>query len=417
MVSPFDRWNIKSSRGQDTVLKGIIRGVKELIQPDELRNRLEWSVANNKPLVVKEGFDPTAPDIHIGNMVSIRKLRTFQELGHRVVFLIGDYTGLVGDPSGQDRARKQMTKEEVLANAETYKQQIFKVLDPEKTEIRFNSEWFEGMSFSQVLELTSRYTVARILERDDFEKRYKAGNPISVMEFLYPLMQGYDSVALQSDIEIGGTDQKFNLLVGRALQERYGQKPQVVMTLPLLVGTDGVEKMSKSLGNYIGINESPQEIYGKTMSIPDNLIYDYFVLTTEVSDKKLKEVKAQLDSGSVNPMELKKQLAFELVAIYHNKSEAEKAQEDFRLKFSKKEIPEDIPELLISSDEPLIWIVKVIVASNVVSSNSAAMRLIKGGGVQLNGVRIIDKDYKVNLAQDNVIKIGKKNFLKIKWNK
>ncbi|MCD6163109.1 MAG: tyrosine--tRNA ligase [candidate division Zixibacteria bacterium] len=395
----------------------ISRGVEEIIQPDDLKKRLEWSITNNKPLVIKEGFDPTAPDIHIGHMVSIRKLRTFQKLGHRVVFLIGDYTGLVGDPSGRNSARKKMTEEEVLENAETYKKQIFKVLDSEKTEIKFNSEWFKKMDFAGVLKLTSQYTIARILERDDFEKRYKAGNPISVMEFLYPLMQGYDSVALHVDVEIGGTDQKFNLLVGRTLQERYGQQAQIVMTLPLLVGTDGVEKMSKSLGNYIGINDPGTEIYGKAMSIPDNQILNYFTLATEVNEDKLKQIKLQLESDSVNPMVLKKELAWTLVELYHNKAEAEKARNDFEMKFSKKIIPDDIPELLISSDEPRVWIVKVIAASGIAKSNSAAIRLIKGGGIQLNGAKIADKDQKVDLSNDNVIKIGKKNFFKIKWNK
>ena len=395
----------------------ISRGVEEIIQPDELKSRLEWSITNNKPLIIKEGFDPTAPDIHIGHMVTISKLRTFQKLGHRVIFLIGDYTGLVGDPSGRNSARTKMTEEEVLANAETYKQQIFKVLDPEKTEIKFNSEWFKAMDFAGLLELTSKYTVARILERDDFEKRYKAGNPISIMEFLYPLMQGYDSVALNVDIEIGGYDQKFNLLVGRVLQERYGQKSQIVMTLPLLVGTDGVEKMSKSLGNYIGINDPATEIYGKAMSIPDSQILNYFTLATDVSEEKFKQVKQQLDSGSVNPMILKKDLAYTLVEIYHNKAEADKARQDFEMKFSKKEIPDDIPELLVSGDQPQVWVVKVIVESGVAKSNSAALRLIKGGGIQLNGIKIADKDCKVDLSSENVIKIGKKNFFKIKWNK
>jgi tyrosyl-tRNA synthetase len=395
----------------------ITRGVSEIIQADELVKILEWSITNNKPLVIKQGFDPTAPDIHLGHMVSIRKLRTFQQLGHRVVFLIGDYTGLVGDPSGKSTARKRMTEADVLANAETYKKQIFKVLDPDKTEIRFNSEWFKKLDFAGVLELTSHYTVARLLERDDFEKRYKAGNPISMMEFMYPLMQGYDSVALKADIEIGGTDQKFNLLVGRALQERYGQKPQVVMTLPLLIGTDGTDKMSKSLGNYIGINESPTDIYGKAMSIPDSLIYDYFVLATEVGEDKLKQVKTQLENPSLNPMNLKKELASILVEIYHNKSDAEKAQADFELKFSKRETPEDVPELVVSSDEQEIWIAKVIVASKVALSTSQAIRLIQGGGVELNGAKVIDKDFKINLNQDNLIKIGKKSFFRIKWNK
>lgn len=395
----------------------ITRGCEEVIQGDELKKRIEWSVTNNTPLVVKQGFDPTAPDIHIGHMVTIRKLRVFQQLGHQVVFLIGDYTGLVGDPSGRNSARKKMTEEEVLANAETYKQQIFKVLDPDKTQIRFNSEWFKKMTFAGVLELTSQYTVARILERDDFEKRYKAGNPISIMEFLYPLMQGYDSVALKADVEIGGTDQKFNLLVGRALQERYGQKPQIVLTHPLLVGTDGVEKMSKSLGNYIGINEPPTEIFGKAMSIPDSLIVNYFTLATEVDSTRIADIKKQLETDSVNPMIFKKELARELVKLYHDETAAKKAQEDFEMKFSKKEIPGDIPELAISSDEPELWIVNLIVQSGVAKSNSQAMRLVKGGGVQLNGTKVTDKDLKVKLSEENIIKIGKKNFFKIVWNK
>jgi len=395
----------------------ISRGVEEIIQTDELVKRLEWSVSNNKPLVVKQGFDPTAPDIHIGHMVSIRKLRTFQELGHRVVFLIGDYTGLVGDPSGRNSARKKMTEEEVMANAETYKQQIFKALDPDKTEVRFNSEWFKKMNFADVLELTSMYTIARILERDDFEKRYKAGNPISVMEFLYPLMQGYDSVALKADIEIGGTDQKFNLLVGRVLQERYGLKPQIVLTLPLLVGTDGVEKMSKSLGNYIGINDSPTEIYGKSMSIPDNQILNYFTLATEADTDKLDQVKQQLESGSINPMELKKELAFMLAEMYHNKDKAKKAEKDFEMKFSKKEIPDDIPELILASGSQITEIYNVVMASGVPSSGSACRRLFSGKAIELNGEKIADMNYKVDLSDENVIKIGKKNFFKIIWNK
>jgi tyrosyl-tRNA synthetase len=395
----------------------LSRGAEEIIQPDELKKRLEWSVKNNKPLVVKEGFDPTAPDIHIGHVVTIRVLRRFQELGHRVIFLIGDYTGLVGDPSGRNTARKKMTEEEVIANAETYKKQIFKILDPDKTEIKFNSEWFKKMSFAGVLELTSQYTVARILERDDFEKRYKAGNPISIMEFLYPLMQGYDSIALQADVEIGGSDQKFNLLVGRVLQERFGQPPQVVMTYPLLVGTDGVEKMSKSLGNYIGINEPPAEIYGKTMSIPDNLIYDYFVLATEVDENRLKKIKKQLDDDSVNPMSLKKELACALVETYYNKSEASRAQQDFELKFSKREVPDDVPVLSISSPGSNVKLIDIVMASGIPQSTSAARRLIAGGGVQVNGARVANFEDKIDISADVIVKIGKKNFWKVRWNK
>jgi len=396
----------------------ISRGVEEIIQTDELIKRLEWSISNSQSLVVKQGFDPTAPDIHIGHMVSIRKLRTFQELGHRVVFLIGDYTGLVGDPSGQNSARKKMTEDEVMANAETYKQQIFKALAPDKTEIRFNSEWFKKMNFAEVLELTSRYTIARILERDDFEKRYKSGNPISVMEFLYPLMQGYDSVALKADVEIGGTDQKFNLLVGRAIQERYGQKPQIVMTMPLLVGTDGVEKMSKSLGNYIGINDSAIEIYGRAMSIPDDQILNYFTLATEADADKLDQVKGQLESGSVNPMILKQELAFALVEIYHNKTEAEKAQRDFGLKFSERKIKAAHAETINMGDEINAQLIDAVMKTGIPKSKSDARRLIKGGGVKVNGKKIIKFDYKLDLSKENIITVGKKkkNF-KIERNK
>jgi tyrosyl-tRNA synthetase len=393
----------------------ISRGAEEIIQADDLKKALEWSVANQKPLIVKQGFDPTAPDIHIGHMVSIRKLRTFQKFGHRVVFLIGDYTGMVGDPSGKSSARKRLTEEEVLANAETYKKQIFKVLDPDKTEIRFNSEWFKKLDFAGVLELTSYYTIARLLERDDFEKRYKAGNPISLMELLYPLMQGFDSVSLHANVELGGTDQKFNLLVGRALQERYGQKPQTVITMPLLVGTDGTDKMSKSLGNYIGINDSPTDIFGKVMSIPDSLIYNYFLLATEVDEAKLKSVKAQLEDKSLNPMALKKELGQTIVELYHSHSDAIHAREDFEMKFSKREIPDDIPNLDIPGSEQMLWIVKVIVISGVANSNSAAIRLIQGGGVELNGAKVTDKDYKIDLGQPNTIKIGKKSFFKLNW--
>ncbi len=392
----------------------ITLGASEIIQADELRELLIKSVSTATPLIVKEGFDPTAPDIHLGHMVTIRKLRTFQKFGHRVVFLIGDYTGLVGDPSGRNTSRKRMSEEEVIANAETYKKQIFKVLDPEKTEICFNSAWFKKLDFAGVLELTSRYTVARLLERDDFDKRFKAGNPISVMEFIYPLMQGYDSVALKADIEIGGTDQKFNLLVGRSLQERYGQKPQVVLTFPLLIGTDGKEKMSKSLGNYIGINESPEQIYGKTMSIPDHLIYDYFLLASNVSQTRLAEIKQMLDDGSVNPMALKKELAFNLVEIYHDSAAAERAARDFELKFSKRDLPEEIPTLEISSPENEIWLPKAIVISGVAGSTSAAIRLIEGGGVEINGARITDKNHQINLENDNILKIGKRNFFRLK---
>jgi len=393
----------------------IKRGTVEIIREEELLEKLKKSYESGRPLIIKQGFDPTAPDIHIGHMVSINKLKTFQDLGHTVVFLIGDFTGMIGDPSGRITTRKAMTKEEVLENAETYKAQIFKALDPEKTVIDFNSRWCSPMKFEDVLALTSRYTVARILERDDFSKRYSEGRPISMLEFMYPLVQGYDSVALKADVEMGGTDQKFNLLVGRDLQTGYGQEPQVVITMPLLVGTDGVEKMSKSLGNYIGISDPPDQIYGKTMSIPDNLIYDYFELAADVSGEELEEIKRQLDSDDVNPMDLKKRLAWKLVKIYHDSEKADKAQENFVKQFSRGEEPDEIPDLFIYFDENNeAWLPKVIKDSGVVKSNSQAIRLIKQGGIKINNEMVTDKDRKISGDKEIVIKIGKKNYFKIK---
>ncbi len=393
----------------------IKRGTVEIIREEELLEKLKKSYESGKPLIIKQGFDPTAPDIHIGHMVSINKLKTFQDLGHTVVFLIGDFTGMIGDPSGRNTTRKAMTREEVLENAETYKAQIFKALVPEKTVIDFNSRWCSPMKFEDVLALTSRYTVARILERDDFSKRYSEGRPISMLEFMYPLVQGYDSVALEADVELGGTDQKFNLLVGRDLQTGYGQPPQVVITMPLLVGTDGVEKMSKSLANYIGINEPPDQIYGKTMSIPDNLIYDYFELATGVGGDELKSIKKQLDSNDVNPMDLKKQLAWKLVEIYHDAEKADKAQANFVKQFSRGEVPDEIPYLPIVFDENNeAWLPKVISDSGVVKSNSQAIRLIKQGGIKINNETVTDKDYKLSGNEEIIIKIGKKNYFKIR---
>jgi tyrosyl-tRNA synthetase len=394
-------------------LELIKRGAVEIIRENELLEKLTRSHKSGKPLVVKQGFDPTAPDIHIGHMVTINKLKTFQELGHTVVFLIGDFTGMIGDPSGRTTTRKPLAREVVLENAETYKRQIFKVLDPNKTVIDFNSRWSAQMKFEDVLVLTSRYTVARILERDDFSNRYKAGRPISVLEFMYPLVQGYDSVALKADVEIGGTDQKFNLLVGRDLQREYGQEPQVVLTMPLLVGTDGVEKMSKSLGNYIGIFDPPEQIYGKTMSIPDNVILDYFTLATDVDSKELEDIAKQLKSPGVNPMTLKKRLAWKLVEKYHNKEAADAAQAGFEKQFSKREVPDEIPELLIESDNDTAWLPHIVVTSGIVKSNSAAMRLIQQGGIKIDGETVTDKDHQVALNGSHVIKIGKKNYFRI----
>jgi tyrosyl-tRNA synthetase len=394
-------------------LELIKRGAVEIIKEDELLEKLRKSYKSGKPLIIKQGFDPTAPDIHIGHMVSINKLKTFQELGHTVVFLIGDFTGMIGDPSGRTSTRKQLTREEVLENAETYKKQVFKVLDPRKTVIDFNSRWCGPMMFSDVLTLTSHYTVARILERDDFAKRFAENRPISMLEFMYPLVQGYDSVALKSDIEIGGTDQKFNLLVGRDLQREYGLEPQVVLMMPLLVGTDGTDKMSKSLGNYIGISEEPEQIFGKTMSIPDTLIYDYYKLATDVTLDELAEIKKQLETPDVNPMTLKKKLGWHLVHKYHGQTAADNSQSGFEKQFSKREVPDDVPDLLIESETDTAWLPAVVASSGIAASKSAAIRLIQQGGVKINGESINDKDYQVSLTSGVIIKIGKKNYFKL----
>jgi len=392
----------------------IKRGTVEIIREDELLEKLKKSYKEQSPLIIKQGFDPTAPDLHIGHMVSINKLKTFQGLGHTVVFLIGDFTGMIGDPSGRTNARKPLTADEIRENAATYRKQIFKVLDKDRTVIDFNSRWCSPMKFEEVLRLTSHYTVARILERDDFTKRYADGRPISVLEFMYPLVQGYDSVALKADVELGGTDQKFNLLVGRDLQREYGQEPQVVITMPLLVGTDGAEKMSKSLGNYIGIEEPPDQIFGKVMSIPDNLIYDYFQLAAEVDAEELAEIKKQLDSADVNPMELKKKLAGRLAGIYHNAESAEKARGNFEKQFSRREVPDEVPDLAVEFDDKgEAWLPKIVKDSGVVGSNSAAIRLIQQGGVKINGDSITDKDFKVAADAEAVIKIGKKHYFRL----
>ena len=389
----------------------ILRGTAEVISEEELEGKIERSLRTGKPLTVKQGFDPTAPDIHIGHTVSLRKLRQFQDLGHKVVFLIGDFTGMIGDPSGRSEMRKRLSRQEVLQNARTYQEQVFKILDPERTVVAFNSEWCEPMKFEDVLVLASRYTVARMLERDDFSQRYKQGKPITIMEFLYPLIQAYDSVALKADVEVGGTDQKFNLLVGRDVQREYGQEPQVALMMPLLVGTDGKEKMSKSLGNYIGINEPPEEIYGKTMSIPDFLIYPYFELATDVDSSELAEIKRSLEDPEVNPMDLKRKLARRLVAMYHGEEAARRAEEAFDRVFRRREVPDEVPEYVLNQDR--VWIVRLLTSSGLASSNSEARRLIAQGGVYIDGQRVTDPNLEVEFKGGEVVKVGKRRFLRV----
>ncbi|HNV49106.1 MAG TPA: tyrosine--tRNA ligase [Spirochaetota bacterium] len=392
------------------------RGVEEIIPEDEFVKKVERSQRENRPLIVKAGFDPTAPDIHLGHTVLLRKMRHFQSMGHTIVFLIGDFTGMIGDPSGKQDTRKRLTREEVLANAETYKKQVFKILDREKTVVDFNSRWCEQMRFADVLELTAKYNVARMLERDDFANRYRDGKPISILEFLYPLIQGYDSVALKADIELGGTDQKFNLLVGRDMQREYGQEPQVIMTMPLLVGLDGVQKMSKSLGNYIGINEPPKEIFGKVMSISDDLMFWYYELVTDVPLDEVAGLKAGIADGSVHPRDVKVRLGKEICAQFYDRETADAAEAEFNRIFVRKDLPDTIEEYAIPESEKSdgkIWIVKLLVLSGMAKSNGEARRLISGGGVYIDSDRVEKDDYELPLPATCVIKVGKRRFMKI----
>jgi len=393
-------------------LEIIKRGVEELISEEEMVRKLENSIKTHQPLRIKQGFDPTAPDIHLGHTVGIRKLRQFQDLGHTIVLIIGDYTGLVGDPSGKNETRPRLPYETLMKNAETYENQFFKILDKSKTEIHYNGEWFAKMKFDEIMNLAAKFTVARILERDDFTKRYKEGNPISLHEFFYPLMQGYDSVAIKADVELGATEQKFNLLTARDVQREYGQEPQVILTLPVLEGIDGGQRMSKSLGNYIGIDDEPDEMYGKIMSIPDNLILKYFTLVTDYSLAQLQEVKRRLNDCQTNPMVLKKELARAIIKMYHSESAARQAEQNFEQIFSKKEIPDDIEEIIIPSSDLPKPLVKLLTECGAVSSNGEARRLIQQGGVRINEEKISDINYAIQNKGEYITKVGKRRFFK-----
>jgi len=388
----------------------IKRGVAEIVPEEELKKKLIKSIEEGNPLKVKLGLDPTAPDIHLGHTVVLNKLRQFQDLGHHVHLIIGDATGRIGDPSGKSETRKQLTEEEVMTNAATYQEQIFKVLDKEKTVVHFNSKWLMDMNLEAVLKLAGKYTVARMMERDDFNKRYKDGMPIGIHEFMYPLMQGYDSVMLEADVELGGTDQKFNLLVGRHLLKEYGYEPQIALMMPIIEGTDGVQKMSKSLGNYIGVNDEPYEMFGKTMSIPDELINRYFELLTRIPMKEIKNMQAGMDQGKLNPRDVKIKLAKELITIYHNAAEADKAEAKFKLVYSQGNIPDDIPEVVVGQSE--VWLPKFLQENNMVSSTSEGRRMLKQGAVKVNGQR--QNDENISIKDDIVIQVGKRKFLKIR---
>ena len=387
-------------------LELIRRGTVEIIQLDELKKKLERAVKSNKPLVIKAGFDPTAPDIHLGHTVLLRKMRHFQDLGHKVVFLIGDHTAMIGDPSGVSKTRPRLTKKEVKDNAETYQKQISKILDMKKLEVRFNSEWLGKMDIAAIAELMSRYSVIRLLERDDFFNRYKEGKPISMLEFLYPLLQGYDSVALAADVELGGTDQKFNLLVGRDIQGVYGQEEQVVLTMPLLEGLDGVNKMSKSLGNYVGINESAKDQFGKLMSISDELMYKYYELLT---DEDVAKLRADVASGKLHPKDAKVGLAMRIVAQYHGEEEAQKQAAEFDRAFKDKGFPSDIPLTEVPTGGVNFQLLCVLVDGvKLLSSRGEAKRKIQEGAVEVNGSRVSDMALELEAGKEYQIRVGKR---------
>ena len=396
----------------DAILKSLKRGTIDLISEEELEGKLRRAQKEKRALRVKAGFDPTAPDLHLGHTVLIQKLKHFQEAGHQVVFLIGDFTGMIGDPSGKVETRKPLTREDVERNAQTYRQQIFKILDPERTEVRFNSEWLSPLSIQEMVRIAGQMTVARMLERDDFRRRYEENRPISIHEFLYPLFQGYDSVALRADVELGGTDQKFNLLVGRDLQRVWGQEPQVVITTPLLVGLDGVNKMSKSMGNYVGITEEPDTIFGKLMSISDDLMLQYYELLSDISLGEWERLKRGIADGSRHPMEAKLALSREIVARFHGDAAAKESEEGFRKRFSRKEFPEDARRVsgsALAGKTDLASVVSTVSLS--FRSKAAARRLIEQGGLEINGERASDPHGELTPGGEIRLKIGKKEFV------
>jgi tyrosyl-tRNA synthetase len=398
----------------DKQLEIIKRGTVEIVPEAELIDKLKSSIESNRPLTIKLGLDPTAPDIHLGHTVVLQKLRQFQDLGHQVILILGDFTARIGDPTGKSETRKQLTEEQVMANAKTYERQIFKILDPEKTRVAFNSQWLAPLNFVQVIELAAKYTLARMLERDDFHKRFKENLPISIHELFYPLMQGYDSVALKADVELGGTDQKFNLLMGRTLQKEYGQKQQVALMMPILEGLDGINKMSKSLGNYIGIDEAPREMYGKTMSLPDEMMLRYFELVTAVPLEELRAIETSLKNDSLHPRDVKMRLAREIVTQYHNSEQAKAAEEEFKRMFQQKDLPDEIPEFRPTEDMlDEVWLPKLIVAAGSANSTSEARRLIVQGGVKVDGSKIDDPNLIINPSAGMIIQVGKRKFFKI----
>lgn len=391
------------------MLEEIKRGCDEILLEKDLQERL----SEKRPLRVKAGFDPTAPDLHLGHTVLINKLRQFQDLGHEVLFLIGDFTGMIGDPTGKNVTRKPLTKEQVLANAETYKQQVFKILDPEKTTVCFNSEWMGKMSAADMIQLAGQHTVARMLERDDFDKRYSSNQPIAIHEFLYPLVQGYDSEVLKSDIELGGTDQKFNLLMGRELQKNYGQKPQVIITMPILEGLDGVQKMSKSLNNYIGIDDGPNDMFGKIMSISDELMWRYFELLSFKPIAEINAYRESIEKNGANPRDIKFELAMEIIERFHDQAAAEAAKQDFIQRFQKGQLPDEIPEHELDNTKAPWMIGAALKNAGLVSSTSEAIRMIKQGAVRIDGEKIDNAKLELDLSQPLILQVGKRKVAKV----
>jgi tyrosyl-tRNA synthetase len=397
-------------------LELIKRGTVEIIDEKQLISKLQESAKEKRQLIIKAGFDPTAPDIHLGHIVLLRKMRHFQDLGHKVLFLIGDYTAMIGDPSGRSEIRKRMTEEEVLENAKTYKKQVSKILDMERCEVAFNSKWLKPMSLSDFMRLAALQTVARILERDDFSNRYKAGKEISMLEFIYPLLQAYDSVVLKADIEIGGTDQKFNMLMGKTLQRRYQIAEQVILSMPLLEGIDGVQKMSKSYGNYIGISESPKEIFGKIMSISDGMMWKYYELLTDIKMSEIELMKKDAGLGKINPKNIKVKLAKEIIATYHNKNLAEDAEAEFESVFAKGNMPDDIPGYKIDNADlknGKIWICALLTKAGLTQSNTEARKLIRQGGVAVHAEKISDENLHITPKNGMIIQVGKRRFIKL----
>jgi tyrosyl-tRNA synthetase len=392
-------------------LRTIRRGVVETLLEDELLKKLERSYKTGTPLKIKAGFDPTAPDIHLGHTVLLEKMRQFQDLGHEVIFIIGDFTGMIGDPTGKSEIRKPLSREDVLKNAETYKEQAFKILDPDKTTIKFNNDWIGKMTATDIIRLSAKHTVARMMEREDFNKRYKNNQPIGIHEFLYPLIQGYDSVYLEADIELGGTDQKFNMLVGRELQKEDGKEPQIVIMMPLLEGLDGINKMSKSLDNYIGITETPKDMFGKVMSSSDELMLRFYELLSHISIDELNRLKEGMKSGSVHPMDAKKALGVEIVDRYHGEGAGLKAKEEFENIFKKKGLPDDIPVFKLE-DSKDIWLPGILKLSGLTKSTGEALRLMKQGAVSVDGEKWTYPDKNVP-AGEHLLKVGKRRFLKI----